>query len=47
MLLQAGSHPEPVDATYGRTPAHWAAFCKQGDILRLLLAAGKFGRKYT
>lgn len=47
MLLQAGIHPESVDATYGRTSAHWAAFCKQDDILKLLLAAGKFGRKYT
>lgn len=47
MLLQAGIHPESVDATYGQTPAHWAAIYEQGDILRLLLAAGKFGRKYT
>ena len=40
MLLEAGSDPFAVDATYGRTAAHWAAYCKQADILVLLISAG-------
>jgi ankyrin repeat protein len=40
MLLEGGADTNSVDATYNRTAAHWAAYCKQSDILFLLMSAG-------
>lgn len=41
MLLEAGSDPNTLDALYGRTAGHYAAHCKQSDILELLIDCGE------
>uniref|UniRef100_A0A1X7VBH3 Uncharacterized protein n=2 Tax=Amphimedon queenslandica TaxID=400682 RepID=A0A1X7VBH3_AMPQE len=40
MLLEAGSDPNIQDSHYGRTAGHYAAHCKQSDILELLMECG-------
>lgn len=41
MLLEAGAHPDAIDALSNRTAGHYAAHCKQSEILELLLNIGK------
>ena len=41
MLLEAGSDPNIQDSLYGRTASHYAAHCKQSDILELLMECGR------
>ena len=45
MLLEAGSDPNILDSLYGRTAGHYAAHCKQSDILELLMECGKVTKK--